>query len=579
MGEIKDYGPLLPTSAPEGTIEYCVAHSKQLQREYLIYRADYEQVINDSGDGYKTQKIVKAVCSHCGNTIYAQWIPGGGCSGAWQRAPFGFVHPDTHERLINGDHCLCPQCGAEAEVRHIGNISSHTNTIEMVDKCLTVMVCEGKPALLSWFVHRYIDKAGQSSYATSANEGCVVDGKAMYRVSGVRNYFCTFVYSKEWTQRKKWSDEAGDQPIVAPFDPNLLDGTELENAKLAEYIAACRDLPCYPISYARLYQKHPTVENLVQQGAGDILTEKIAEYRQDYRLSYYGYATQNERSNLPQLKGVDWKKKRPAQMLGLSKTEFELCKKEGWTNAMLEIYKALREAEPVDAERDMPLVAACGVKTAEVLLNATELRREVKVLRCLRYLQKQQSISTITVDGRYLHDYWKMCVDINENIDDPGVRFPKNLVTAHDRAQKELQEIRDRIALERKKAEIEQRAAGFAAMADKMAAFAWEQYGITIRACADEYELIAEGKALNHCVATYAGKVSRGETAIFLIRRGTEPEKPWYTLQLDPKKLEVKQNRGKCNCARTPEVEHFEQEWLEHIRSIRTKKNKKEKAA
>ena len=71
-----------------------------------------------------------------------------------------------------------------------------------------------------------------------------------------------------------------------------------------------------------------------------------------------------------------------------------------------------------------------------------------------------------------------------------------------------------------------------------------------------------EGNALHHCVGTYGKKHANGSTAIFFIRRASRPNEPWYTLELDEKKLEVRQNRGKHNCARVPEVQAFENKWL-----------------
>lgn len=68
-------------------------------------------------------------------------------------------------------------------------------------------------------------------------------------------------------------------------------------------------------------------------------------------------------------------------------------------------------------------------------------------------------------------------------------------------------------------------------------------------------------------MATYAKRHAGGETAIFFIRRASQPEKPFFTLELDEKRLNVRQNRGLRNCARTPEVQAFEEKWLEWVRA------------
>lgn len=46
------------------------------------------------------------------------------------------------------------------------------------------------------------------------------------------------------------------------------------------------------------------------------------------------------------------------------------------------------------------------------------------------------------------------------------------------------------------------------------------------------------------------------------IRHADSPETSFFTLQLDTATGEVLQNRGRMNCARTPEVEEFEKQWL-----------------
>ena len=67
-------------------------------------------------------------------------------------------------------------------------------------------------------------------------------------------------------------------------------------------------------------------------------------------------------------------------------------------------------------------------------------------------------------------------------------------------------------------------------------------------------------------MGTYGKRHAVGETAIFFIRRTARPREPYFTLELDEKKLEVRQNRGAHNCPRTPEVAAFETEWLAWVR-------------
>ena len=94
-----------------------------------------------------------------------------------------------------------------------------------------------------------------------------------------------------------------------------------------------------------------------------------------------------------------------------------------------------------------------------------------------------------------------------------------------------------------------------------------------IRPAASHSELIAEGKALHHCVGGYAKSHADGSTSIFFIRKISAEDTPFYTLEY--KNGKVQQNRGNGNCSRTQEVSDFEEEWLEYIKNKEFMKNGK----
>ncbi len=90
--------------------------------------------------------------------------------------------------------------------------------------------------------------------------------------------------------------------------------------------------------------------------------------------------------------------------------------------------------------------------------------------------------------------------------------------------------------------------------------------GLLIKPCRSHSELLNEGELLHHCVATYANSVAAGRTCIFFIRKITEPDIPFFTLELRDGK--VLQNRGYKNCDRTTEVIVFEKKWLKYIKGV-----------
>ena len=58
--------------------------------------------------------------------------------------------------------------------------------------------------------------------------------------------------------------------------------------------------------------------------------------------------------------------------------------------------------------------------------------------------------------------------------------------------------------------------------------------GLMAKVAASAEELIAEGDALHHCVGTYADRHAKGKCTIILIRKQSEPDKPYYTMELSP---------------------------------------------
>lgn len=74
-------------------------------------------------------------------------------------------------------------------------------------------------------------------------------------------------------------------------------------------------------------------------------------------------------------------------------------------------------------------------------------------------------------------------------------------------------------------------------------------------------DLKDEGKTLCHCVATYAKRVATGKTIILFVRKTSEKEKPYFTLELNPVTLRIEQCRGFGNCSYPNEVKKFMDKW------------------
>ena len=98
--------------------------------------------------------------------------------------------------------------------------------------------------------------------------------------------------------------------------------------------------------------------------------------------------------------------------------------------------------------------------------------------------------------------------------------------------------------------------------------------GFIIRPADGSEELLKEGTTLHHCVYTnYSSLYLQGKTVICLIRKLSEPDEPFYTLEINTEYTNIKQVRGKRNCAATKEVKIFVDKWFKEIQ--KRKENKK----
>lgn len=68
-------------------------------------------------------------------------------------------------------------------------------------------------------------------------------------------------------------------------------------------------------------------------------------------------------------------------------------------------------------------------------------------------------------------------------------------------------------------------------------------------------DLIREGLILNHCVKSYIPKIAAGETIILFIRKNSDIDTPFYTLEV--RNNEIRQCHGKYNCDMDEEVSKF----------------------
>lgn len=551
--EQRDYSKDLPLEPPEGLLPWLKSKGK-FGNHMIRYKAS--RVLDPLTDQW--EKAVELRCSGCGQTMYAARVEAEGCHNSCAPAPFGYLDPVTKHAVISGNKVHCPMCECPAEAVHVTNCR-YGKTLES-EWPMTVERLEDKLVLIGWYVSQYVDRDNVETISVRPYEAYVVEQKKVIRLMGYMKCMSSISFFGHWEQRKTCLDNWGLAPVVYPWNPAILEGSTAENSKLDLYMKQAKEK--YPVTYLRVWQRHRNIENLVVQGCGFLVGELI-------RSESHRYSYQRARG-VPKLEEIRWKEVRPSKMLGLDKEAFQFCRDMKWELTTLIFYRNCME-NGVKLRLPEDLKDCIDAKTW--WCNRI-LEEGLPMMRCVRYLKKQKVLDK-RVDSNILDDYWRIARREGYDLEDDHVRFPKNLMREHDRL---VQEQRLREEAKRRKEREEQNRKlkeGFKKRTKELKCFNWTRGSLLIRLCEAPEELDQEGKALNHCVASYKNSHAEGQRVIFFIRKVKEQDKPYFTLELNVKDLLVVQNRGKCNCSRTKQVEEFETAWLEHIRALGKEKKKR----
>lgn len=175
--------------------------------------------------------------------------------------------------------------------------------------------------------------------------------------------------------------------------------------------------------------------------------------------------------------------------------------------------------------------------------------------KLMRYLDKQFSKTDLTsypgnrgILSDY-KDYLEFCIELNYDMRNEFVLFPKHLKEAHDEANGKI-----------KCKEVEIYDPKIAAMRGKLKRqYQFKAKGLIVMPPHSAQEIVTEGQKLHHCVGGYAKTMADHKCAILFIRQEEQPDKPFYTVEVRNDK--IIQTRGRNNRVPTQEVKDFLDAW------------------
>jgi hypothetical protein len=278
-----------------------------------------------------------------------------------------------------------------------------------------------------------------------------------------------------------------------------------------------------------LYARYPCVEYLTKLDLDHLVTQKMD-----------GYKTHGV---------INWRGKSLLKVLKLSKQEFNEIRQ----RKIFITYDFLHVLQTAKKNRwDLSIPEILDM-SCQMNIYFLELFQKFLVYgspkKIFQYLKNQFNRDQVFHSSKYSvltswRDYLDDCEKLKMDPSREEIIFPKSLYRAH-------QNTIERIKLKENKGLDKQ----IKARVKKLQKYCFECGDLLIRPANSYKELLAEGNALSHCVASYGKRYAEGKTIILFIRKRSEPNQPFYTVEII--KNDITQVRGHKNCAPTPEVKRF----------------------
>jgi len=446
----------------------------------------------------KPRHNIQSVCPRCGKNI--QYKADGRAKKVWDRASVSLIQKISSRELVIRIFKITRNAYGCGEIRH--------HLWESIRVFLRVN--ENDKCQPDYFYNNY----GRGSLTTWKN--------------GLRPRFSYYQYSFD-------GDCAGY--LYCKNLSDTLIGTPWQYSQIEQFYLYDKE-PMEILPYLCAYQQLPAIEYLVKLGFYTI-TQNIV-----YKSDCAGILNRDGQN--------------PADFLGVAAKDLQLLQKLDINLNQLALYQELMKM---------------GIMADEKLLvwyQANQFRKDLMTSalkyaspgRLMRYIDKQYlrliGLKTHYGADRYnavyqvldeYTDYLKMGEKLSYNFSDRFVLYPKNLNIAHDQAILLFNERKTEICANKIREAFENLARQFG----------FTQNGMTIIPPKSPDEIVNEGHALHHCVHSYVERIATGECIILFLRHITEPEEPFFTIEIRDNK--VAQIRGLENCAPTPEVEKFMQLW------------------
>lgn len=415
----------------------------------------------------------------------------------------------TLEKPIHNEPCRCPIC----KKKGIYKVKGKQSSVYIEKKAIVMQKTE------SGFVSRFFELT-YSAYPTGETIKEKEVARAMYDGKRVRDYYSDSYYgNRGWTDSNSTGTAMGIGYVYTKNLDIVLDGTPFKYCAMAE-LQKNTDGPIQHTRLLERFESYPFIEYMIKMGL--------------YRLT-------NEYLESPYEANLDYEQRRPDKLLKLPKDKInDLIRINGG------IHSLLRMRVECTMKRFFTAEEAGIIDQYKVgLTSLLEVEQYTGMTKFLRYLKKQ--ISTKKESRNFVND-WK---DYIRMLQADGFElttanmFPRSLKEEHDKMANAIKTMKNMEKNEKYKQMIYQY--------KKQYSFTYK--GLVIVVPESLENIVKEGNEQHHCVASYVDRVAAGGTCILLLRKEEEPDKPFFTLEIQD--VSIVQCRGKYNEDQTSEVKKF----------------------
>lgn len=488
-------------------------------------------------NGYKERLLE---CSKCGNLAF---LPTDKDNLKTYGENFKILATGKH-----GDYANCPYCGTVAELKAEGRMKNRKSLYSTARVIFFIKAnknefyaraayldrdwsCSKQPVVEYTFIKEYYFTPGMVIARDKYGNRLTAVSNPFHAVWGVADWYASGIEDLEDTFLGYWPHDE--------FYPADEDG----RSSVYEPLRVCGDM----IEYIAGMTQWPQCEKLAKLGltriAGDRIFRNIAH------------------------KGViNWNRQDVCGMLGLDRRELREFTNTSGQASVLETYKKLRAA---GIKASFQEIENRGTYNWNKIFEASAITGETPK-KIWNYLNRTSYIigchhggygeaSAIDKLGEYL-DYVRMADKAGWKLYRDDVKYPKDLVAAHDAANTEVQ----RIDAEKEKALLAEKDKKYRKLYAKLHekyAYTNGRYCITVpESLAD---IKAEGKNMSHCVGGYVERHAEGSTVILFMRLADVPDRSLYTIEMNPDEWRVRQFRARKNQDPGPEARKWLDSYIE----------------